>query len=75
MKAILEGIDKELMESRNTEVYRYRGKKRTCIKTLMGPVEFERVIYECKNEEGKKSFVFLLYQHLKIGNTLRIYVL
>lgn len=66
IKAILEGIDKELMESRDTEVYRHRGKKKTCIKTLMGPVEFERVIYESKNEEGKKSFVYLLDEYLKM---------
>jgi len=66
IKAILEGIDKELMESRDTEVYRHRGKKKTCIKTLMGPVEFARVIYECKNEEGKKSFVYLLDEYLKM---------
>jgi hypothetical protein len=66
MKTILEGIDKELMKSRDTEKYRHRGKKKTCIKTLMGPVEFKRVIYEYKNEEGKKNFVFLLDQHLKM---------
>jgi hypothetical protein len=66
MKTVLEGIDKELMKSRDTEKYRHRGKKKTCIKTLMGPVEFERVIYEYKNEEGKKSFIYLLDEYLKM---------
>ncbi|SHJ88079.1 Uncharacterised protein family (UPF0236) [Anaerobranca californiensis DSM 14826] len=66
MKAILENIDKELMELRDKKKYRHRGKKRTCVKTLMGPVEFERVVYEYKDEEGKKKFVYLLDEYLNM---------
>jgi len=32
----------------------------------MGPVEFEKVIYECKNEEGKKCFVCLPDEYLNM---------
>lgn len=66
MKAILEAIDEELMKSRDKEKYRHRGKKKTCIKTLMGPVEFSRIIYEYKDENGKKCYVYLLDEYLKM---------
>ncbi|WP_434576999.1 ISLre2 family transposase [Thermoanaerobacterium thermosaccharolyticum] len=66
MKAILEAIDEELMKSRDKEKYRHRGKKKTCIKTLMDPVEFSRIIYEYKDENGKKCYVYLLDEYLKM---------
>lgn len=60
MIEILESIDKILEQNRDKEEYRHKGKRRTTIKTLMGEVEFERVVYETKNDIGEKAYVYLL---------------
>ena len=35
-----------------------KGLRSTCIKTIMGGIEFERRIYEFKTENGKKLISF-----------------
>jgi hypothetical protein len=36
------------------------------IKTIMGPVELKRAIYETPNEDGKKTYVYLLDEYLNL---------
>ena len=60
LKSVLEAMDKRLAEERDKSKYRHRGGRDTSIKTLMGEVEFSRVIYESKDDEGRKSFIYLL---------------
>ena len=60
LKNILEAMDERLAEERDKSKYRHRGGRDTSIKTLMGEVEFSRVIYESKDDEGRKSFIYLL---------------
>lgn len=62
----LMSLDKELMKKRDKKAYRHKGKKKTCIKTLLGPVEFEKIIYEHENVDGQKEYVFLLDRYLKL---------
>ncbi|MDD2362930.1 MAG: ISLre2 family transposase [Oscillospiraceae bacterium] len=67
LKAQLEKWDRELMADRDRTVYRHKGQKKTVIKTVMGEVEYQRAIYERKNEDGTKSFVYLLDEALGIS--------
>ncbi|WP_396276491.1 ISLre2 family transposase [Haloimpatiens lingqiaonensis] len=66
MREVLTHLDRRLMDERNTKVYRSKGLRRTCIKTIMGDVEFERRLYEFKTEDGKKAYKFLLDEYLQM---------
>lgn len=66
---ILEEIDKRLMNERDTKVYREKGMKHTCIKTIMGTVEIDRRIYEYHTEDGKRAYKYLLDEFLHMDTT------
>ena len=66
MEEVLEHLDRRLMEERNTKEVRNKGIKHTCIKTIMGNVEFDRRIYEFKMEDGKTGYKFLLDEYLQM---------
>ena len=51
---ILEAYDTELAESRDKKHYRGKGKRKTCIKTVYGEVEYKRAVYRTKTEQGEK---------------------
>ena len=63
-KNALEAMDERLAEERNKSKYRHKGTRNTSIKTLMGEVEFTRVVYESKDDEGNKAYIYLLDQLL-----------
>ena len=68
---ILEVLDEKLMNERDTKMYRNKGRKQTCLRTIMGDVEYSRRIYEFKLEDGKKATKYLLDEYLgmdTIGN-------
>jgi len=66
IKFLLMWCDKQLMLSRDKKAYRHKGYKKTCIKTIMGPVEFERVVYLHTDENGKEQSIYLLDEYLKL---------
>ena len=66
IKFLLMWCDKQLMLSRDKKAYRHKGYKKTCIKTVMGPVEFERVVYLHTDENGKEQSIYLLDEYLKL---------
>ena len=71
MKEVLEVLDEKLLRERDTKVYRNKGRKQTCLRTIMGTVEYSRRIYEFKLEDGKKARKYLLDEYLgmdTIGN-------
>lgn len=71
LKEILEVLDEKLMNERDTKVYRNKGRKQTCLRTIMGDVEYSRRIYEFNLEDGKKATKYLLDEYLgmdTIGN-------
>lgn len=71
MKSILESLDEKLLNERDTKIYRNKGMKKTCLRTIMGDVEYSRRIYEFKLEDGKKATKYLLDEYLgmdTIGN-------
>lgn len=60
IKAVLEGWDAELEQSREHGVYRHKGKRKRVIKTVMGEVEYKRTVYETQTGDGTRSCVYLL---------------
>lgn len=61
----LEAKDAELASERDRKRYRHKGYGRSCIKTVMGEVEFARRRYYDTEEE---RFVFLLDEELGMGD-------
>lgn len=71
MKSVLETLDQKLMVERDTKLYRNKGIRKTCVKTIMGDVEYSRRIYEIKQDDGRKVTKYLLDEYLNmdiIGN-------
>ena len=66
LKLILEAYDRKLMNARDTKKYRHKGLRGNTIKTIMGEVEYRRVMYEME-ENGIKKTVYLLDEKLHIN--------
>lgn len=67
LREVLEAWDKELMESRDKEVYRHKGKQKTTVKTIMGEVEYSRVVYEIWGNGVKVGHGYLLDEAMGIS--------
>ncbi len=65
IKYILESKDKKIMKSRDKRVYRHKGYKQACIKTVMGEVEYKRAVYKMKTETEDK-YVYILDEEMNI---------
>ena len=63
---MLEEYDKQVMDSRDTSIYRHKGKETTTIKTKTGLVEYTRTKYLTKNGEGKNKCIYLIDKLLHI---------
>lgn len=66
----LQALDQELMKNRDKEVLRHKGHRKTCIKTLMGEVDYSRAVYQVMDGTSEKKFVYLLDEYVgfeKIG--------
>ena len=66
MVKFLEASDAMFLADRDSKKYRNKGFRKTCIKTLMGDVEYQRRVYEDLAAEGKSKTVYLLDEALKI---------
>ena len=66
LKLMLEAYDRKLMNARDTKKYRHKGLRRNTIKTIMGEVEYFRVMYKME-ENGIKKTVYLLDEKLHIN--------
>ena len=58
LKSVLEMLDNQLMLERDRTKYRHKGKKKTTLKTIMGEVEYERAIFQYKDDDGKSCHVY-----------------
>lgn len=63
---IFVNLDNMLLEKRDKKIFRFKVFKHTCIKTIMGPVEFDRRVYKYIDEYGKKSYRYLLDEYLNM---------
>lgn len=66
LRNMLEEYDKKLMDTRDTKIYRHKGKETTTVKAKTGIVEYTRTKYLTKNEEGKNQCVYLTDELLNI---------
>lgn len=66
VRRIVEERDAELRAERDTTRYVNKGKRKTCLKTLLGDVEFERTVYVDKSVPEGQHCVFLLDEDLGI---------
>lgn len=64
LKDCFHKLDTMLMKSRDKAIYRHKGHRKTCIKTLMGEVEFSRAVYEVIGDDTSKKFIYLLDETL-----------
>ena len=64
---MLENLDKKIMEARDSKKFRHRGYKDNTIKTILGLVQYKRVLYEYEDENGKTQNIFLLDTILNIS--------
>ena len=67
-REFLERYDQMLMKERDKEKYRHKGTRKTTIKTVYGEVTYYRVVYEVKEEDGSRHFVYLLDETLELEN-------
>lgn len=66
LRLILEAYDRKLMNARDSRKYRHKGLRENTIKTIMGEVQYRRVMYEV-NEEGIKKTVYLLDEAIGVS--------
>lgn len=60
VRQTLEGLDAELMKERDKKRYRSKGLRKTCIKTVMGEVEYQRQVYVDQAAAEGTHCVYLL---------------
>ena len=75
LRKVLEMTDLRLMAERDVDRFRSKGPRKTCIKTMLGEVEYERRVYQDMEtvdaESGHAKSVYLLDEELavdKIGH-------
>lgn len=66
MEQVLQRMDEHLEETRDKRRLRHKGTHRTTLKTLMGEVPYNRTLYETRLENGKKAYVYLLDEELRL---------
>lgn len=57
--------DKELAENRDKKRFVNKGKRKSCVKTLFGEVEYKRNAYEDK-ASNKNGYTYLLDQEKEL---------
>ena len=60
LRTVLEALDQQLHRERDRKIYRDKGKRKTCLKTRMGVVEYERRVYEVTKPDGIRQHVYML---------------
>ncbi|MGN1023723.1 MAG: ISLre2 family transposase [Lachnospiraceae bacterium] len=63
-RTMLSALDEKLLETRDQEAYRNKGLRKTCVKTRLGEVEYDRHVYEQRRADGSKQYVYLLDEAL-----------
>ena len=73
IKYILENKDKQLMKARDKKLFRHKGYRQNCIKTIMGEIEYQRAIY-LTEIKGEKKYVFLLDEEMHVETVGKVSV-
>lgn len=72
MKEFLVEYDRKLVKEWDRVKYRHKGYKEDHVRCLYGDVAYEWVAYETYNEDGKKEFIFLLDEVLRMDTVGKI---
>ena len=65
-KILLEAYDDDLKGTRDKAKYKIKDKVQTTVKTVYGSVSYKRRYYETVDEEGRKKYVYLLDEAMKM---------
>ena len=71
LEKTLEAMDEQLLDSHDVKRFRYKGFQKTCIKTLLGSVEFKRRVYLDNAAAEGPHCVHLLDEALTIPAALK----
>ena len=63
----LEEWDEELRETRDKKRYRSKGKRKSCVKTWLGPIEYRRNVYVDRADPEHERCVYLLDEEKEIS--------
>lgn len=66
VRKALENRDNEIFESRDKKRFRSKGKRKTCVKTWFGAVEYERQVYADLADPENKHYVYLLDEEINV---------
>ena len=66
VREALENRDNEIFQSRDKKRFRGKGKRKSCVKTWFGAVEYERQVYADLADPENKHYVFLLDEEINI---------
>lgn len=64
----LERYDQMLMKNRDKNKYHHKGSRQTTIKAVYGEITYCRNIYEVREEDGSRHFVYLLDETLELNH-------
>lgn len=73
-RGCLMAYDGKLMEEKDRARYRHKGYEEDHIRCVYGNVAYERVVYETYSEEGKKEYVYLLDEALRMNMVGKIHL-
>lgn len=65
VREALENRDNDILQTRDKKRYRSKGKRKTCVKTWFGAVEYEREVYADLADPEHKHYVYLLDEEIK----------
>ena len=65
VREALENRDEEIFQTRDKKRFRSKGKRKTCIKTWFGAVDYERQVYADLSDPEHKHYVYLLDEEVK----------
>ncbi|MBQ8133581.1 MAG: UPF0236 family protein [Clostridia bacterium] len=61
----LESRDNDIFQARDKKRFRSKGKRKTCVKTWFGAVEYKREVYADLADPDHKHYVYLLDEEIK----------
>ena len=62
VREALENRDNEIFQRRDKKRFRGKGKRKTCVKTWFGAIEYERQVYADLADPEHKHYVYLYMQ-------------
>ena len=66
VREALENRDNEIFQRRDKKRFRGKGKRKTCVKTWFGAIEYERQVYADLADPEHKHYVYLLDEEINV---------